>query len=294
MGAIRLSRPATERLLTLVGVRPPWRIPGATPAPSRTATRLGPPAAGTRPGNRPGTPADAAAGAGELDAELSRLGILGDDGVHPDLVAALGVLARAEVLLDLDLAVKRADGVVRFHSWQRMAGDVVVALSTTGGDVELGWHARADWARELSGVPAALPARPGEPGEPDPRCPSPHPVTPVTLPQGLLVATGAALRAGRGDLADALVDEQRLSTAEVRHLHECRARLRVVVTGPTRIRWLGWVLLGDGWRELSVAPPASGTGPAGSAAGTPGVRLTPVAPSAFGQHVEQLVRRVQP
>lgn len=253
MNRLRLTRPAAERLLALAGVGTPWRIP----TPTRTASRLGAPIPdlGTGPA------------AEDPDAELARLGALTADGVHPDLATALGVLDQPRVLLDVDLAARRPGGDARFHSWQRLSGDRVVALSTTGDDLDLAWHRRSEWVDELSRVPGALPA-------------TTSPAAPrrlVTLPQQLLVASGAALRAGRGDLADALAREHHLDPVEVRSLHDCRARLRVVVTGPARVRWVGWLLLADGWRELGLLPDGVG------------LHLTPVTPLLLGVRVERLV-----
>lgn len=248
---LRLTRPAAERLLGLCGARAPWRTPRAA-APA--LGRLGPPPA-TGPGETP-------------DAELARLGALTPAGVPADLAAALRRFAEPAVLIDVDLVVRRAGGDARLHSWQRPSEEQVVALSTTGGDVELAWHHRDAWPLELARTPAAVVA-PVVRGVPL--------TAPLTVPRQLLVATGAARRAGRDDLADVLA-QQVAPVPDLAGLHDCRARLRVVATGPERVGWLGWVLLADGWRELT--------------ADRTDVRLTPVTPTRLGERVERLVNGV--
>lgn len=247
---LRLSRPAAERLLALSGVRPPWRAP-TTPA------RLGP-------------TADRAVGSADPpDTELARLGALTPAGVHPDLAAALHPFAEPEVLVDVDLVVRRGGGDAWLHSWQRPTGSAVVALSTTGDDVELAWHGRDGWPGELARLPGAAP----DPVDTVPQGPR----VPLTVSRQLLVATGAALRAGRGDLA-AVLTHAHGPLPDAAHPHACRARLRVVVTGPDRVRSLGWVLLPDGWRDLTAR--------------RANVRLSPVDPTCLGDRVERLVNGV--
>lgn len=257
-----LSRCVTERLLTRAGARAPWPVvtpPGGT-------HRLGP------------LPTDAAADPdlADPDLALARLGALVPDPadragpplLHPRLVTALRPLREATVLVEIDLAVPAPGGSRRLHSWQWPGPATVAALSTTGGTVEVAWHSRADWSARCAEVPAAVPTL----SPIGPPAPSEDPV--LEAPAGLLLATGTALRAGRPDLAHALAPGSPIGLG----LHECRARLRVLVTGATSARLLGWVLVGPGWRELT----SEGRG----------VRFAPVRPRELGPRVERLVAGV--
>lgn len=252
-----LRRPVAERLLARAGIEAPW--PVATPP--RAVRRLGP---------LPGDAAD------DPDLALARLGALVPDPVAPDgpptlhhrLRDALLPVARATVRVEVDLAVPHPGGHRRLHSWQWPTTHAVAALSTTGTEVEVAWHPRSTWAGQLSELPAAV--------RTDPRGAASEAAGVVEVPTGLLVASGAALRAGRPDLVPALAREVSPS-AEPRllGLHDCRARLRVLVTGPDRARCVGWVLLRAGWRELAAHGHV--------------IRLTPVRPEDLGPRVEHLV-----
>lgn len=252
-----LSRPVAERLLARAGVAAPWPVA----PPPRAVRRLGPLPGGT--GDDP-------------DLALARLGALVPDPVDPEgpptlhhrLRDALAPVAQAAVRVEVDLAVPHPGGHRRLHSWQWPTLAAVAALSTTGSEVELVWHPRGAWAGRLSELPAALwTASRGAVGEQ---------AGPVEVPARLLIASGAALRAGRPELVPTLAREvSPVPGPDLRRLHECRARLRVLVTGPARARWVGWVLVRAGWRELA------GTGQV--------VRLTPVRPEDLGPRVEHLV-----
>jgi hypothetical protein len=187
---------------------------------------------------------------------------LGD--VHPEAAGAMAVFAAPQVVVDLDLAVRRAGGGPRLHSWQRFNEGVVTSLSTAlTGRFELAWYDAALWQTELARA-LTLPGAAARQEQPDP------PAEVMELPFDLLIGTGEALATNRADIFDELVgreadsvtaDGQPLGPAaaheQVHRLHTATtARLQVVGSGTgsagdRRIGWVSWLRFADGWRALT-------------------------------------------
>jgi hypothetical protein len=154
-------------------------------------------------------------------------------------------MSTADLLVDLDVAVRRDGSVTRLRARHALHGGTVHVCASDGGDVRVRILDVRDWRSELAEV-CRVPARRS--------APSPS-LSDVELPWELVVGTGAALGVRRQDLyaellarADAGVREQ------VAQLHVATAgRLRAVGTAPGRRRvgWVVWVLLEDGWRALT-------------------------------------------
>lgn len=186
---------------------------------------------------------------------LARRGLLDDD--H-ELLGAIGLLAKPEVAVDIDVTA----GNARARSWHRLAGEAVATLSTVDGLVfELGWLGAEQWPAELARVPA-LPEDCG-------LLPSEVPVH-VSAPFELVDAACEATRSGRSDLLGVLAaqhdgavlgdDGSPLPTAEAITVlgaltTECRGRLRALVADVSGeqtqvVGVVSWALLADGWHAL--------------------------------------------
>ena len=280
----KLSRPAVEHVAALTGTPLPWEH---LPGPSATQQALdGPAAPAPEPQEDP-------------ESELRRLRLLNVAGdLEPEVAAAMAVLGAPEVLVDLDVSVRRAEapgGYARVHSWQRFRSGRVTSLSTAGGRLlELGWYDDDLWQVELARAVTVRPpvTRAGPPAEV------------VDLPHELLLGSGEALRLHREDVLAELVrrhtgsvhvhdDPAPLGAAgtdeQVRLLHAAAlGRMRTVVsgvgrTGAHRAGWVSWLLFPDGWRALTPHVRA----------GEPRVRVHPVEPLRLGVEVARLVTGVR-
>ncbi len=283
---VRLSRTAVEHLAALTGTPLPW---GRRPGPSATSRALDPQSA-------PATPAPE-----DLDpeAELRRLHLVTGPGeVAHEALAAMAVLGSPEVLVDVDVSVRRAGapaGYVQVHSWQRCHGGRVSSLSTAGGrPMELAWFDEDLWQVELARA-VTLPA---------PATRDVPPATVVDLPHELLLGSGEALRLHREDVLAELVRRHpggvhvdddpapvgaTATDEQLRLLHgSARGRMRTVVAGrgpagDRKAGWVSWVLFPDGWRALT--PHVRD--------GVARVRVHPVDPLRLGVEVARLVTGVR-
>lgn len=282
---VRLSRGAVELVAASAGAPLPWHRSGST---SGLEAALGTPA----PPAGPDAPTD------PLD-EVASLGLLTERGeVHPEAVTAVRVFGTPQILVGLDLAVRRRTapgGFAQLRSWHRFRDGRVTALSTVDGQCfELAWFDDDLWQLELAR--AATVAAPGAGREP--------PASTLRLPHELLLGTGEALRAGPGDLfvelvrrhtgrVHAGVGSEPLDSAatgdQVRRLHTAvLGRMQAVVAGSgtagaRRAGWVSWLLFSDGWRSLT--PYLSD--------GEPCVRLERVPPAHLGIDVVRLVTAVR-
>lgn len=179
--------------------------------------------------------------------------------LDPEVSAALAELSLSDLVVTLDLAVRRGpSGPARLHGLHGVRGDRVTAVSTAfTGVVELTRHDLARWQDELaravtvSSPGAAPPPRPG-----------------LLIPWDLLVGTAAARARHRPEVYDVLVaralgachaGNRELDLAgcheQLRRLHGSPGRLRVVGAGSSgtrrRIGWVSWLLFADGWHALT-------------------------------------------
>ncbi|GAA2139778.1 hypothetical protein GCM10009844_08850 [Nocardioides koreensis] len=280
----RLSRPAVEHLAARTDTPLPWE---RRPAPPATARLDAEPPAAAEP-----EPADPE---GEL--RRSRLVTAAGD-LEPEVAAAMAVFAAPEVLVDVDVSVRRAQapaGFAQLHAWQRFRGGRVCSLSTAGGRMmELGWFDDDLWQVELARAVTV-------------RAPTTRPSAParvVDLPHELLLGSGEALRLHREDVLAELVrrhtggvhaddDPAALGVADtgeqLRLLHGASVgRMRTVVagvgaTGARKAGWVSWLLFPDGWRALTPYVHA----------GEARVRVHPVEPLRLGVEVARLVTGVR-
>ncbi len=166
----------------------------------------------------------------------------------------------ADLLVDLDLAVRRDRWVDRFRARHILRGRTVTLVTADGG-VEVRTVDVRDWRSEL--------ARACRVTAPD-DAPTP-PRSDLELPWDLVVGTGAALATHRQDLyAELLARADDSVRDQLGRLHDATVgRLRAVgtVPGRRRIGWVAWVLYADGWRALTPYPAA------GLACSRPMVRL---------------------
>jgi hypothetical protein len=189
--------------------------------------------------------AAAVAGFGDPADSLARRHLVDASGaLDAGLAGALGLLAKPDVALDLDIAIDNLRG----HSWHRQDGDAVASLATVDGLVfELSWLPLAGWPAELGRV-AALPDD----------CTLRRSQVPdhVEVPFELADAAFEALRSGRGDLVPVLTSGDATLTSVLTAITtEAHGRLRAVVASLTDyesspIGVVSWTLVADGWRSL--------------------------------------------
>ena len=171
------------------------------------------------------------------------------------MTEALGVLAEAEALLEVELGLRLgADAPSQARAWVGVRGETAVSLATvSGAEFELAWGAAAALPEMLAHL-VRLPEEPDQVELPDR----------FTVPVELLAAAEAGAARHRDDLLPALVerfpgavtgaDETPYDAAEaLALLHALRdrmtARLRVVVAGP-RPDVAGvvvWLRVGSQW-----------------------------------------------
>lgn len=191
--------------------------------------------------------AAAVANLGDPADSLSRRRLLTDDGLEPGLAGALGLLAKPDVALDIDVAI---DGL-RGHAWHRQVDDAVASLATADGLVfELSWFPVAGWASEL-GRAAVVP-------DDSPRRSSKVPDH-VEVPFEMADSVFEALRAGRSDLVPVLTSgDATLASVLTAVTTEAHGRLRAIVASVANhesspIGVVSWTLVADGWRALRTA-----------------------------------------
>ncbi len=148
-----------------------------------------------------------------------------------------------DLVIDVDLVVRRGRTTTRLRARHALRGQTVQAVATDGERVEVSRFEVSDWPARLARACAV--------GAP-PTGSSPAPDGPG-LPWDLVVGTGAALSGDRPDLYDELIARDARFGEPVRRLHASLGRLRVVgiVPGRRRIGWISWVLQADGWRVLT-------------------------------------------
>jgi hypothetical protein len=237
-----------------------------------------------------------------VGARLTEVGLLDAAGTpHGDVVAALGVLAAPELMLVLDLAVRREDDAgqeARLRSWFAVRGDVVAQLATASGlEHELAWYGVAGLAGALTRAATIDDPAPEATEEPA------LPVGVVELPYEVFTDGTEAVRRGRDDLlaevvrlapATARVDDAPLAPSATAELvtaleSSTTGRLRMLVSAAgvpgTARRTVGvvsWLRTDGGWRELAAR----------TVDGVPTVRLTPVAAGDLGRSVAPVLAEV--
>lgn len=174
---------------------------------------------------------------------LSRRGLLVDTVLDEGLLGAVGLLAKPEVAVDLDVRA----GSSRVVAWHRQRGGAVASLATSDGLVfEIAWFASQQWAGELARVaqlPEDVAVRTS--AVPD------H----ADLPYELLDAAAEAARTGRSDLLSVLVADLSVINVLTALTTESQGRLRAMVGhvsggDASIVGVVSWVLLADGWRAL--------------------------------------------
>jgi hypothetical protein len=151
----------------------------------------------------------------------------------------------ADLVVDLDLAVRRDGSVARTRSRHVLQGRTVRVITTDEGGLRVRMLDVRAWRSELAQacrVRAPCPAV----SAPDPG---------LELPWDLVVGTGRALRDRRADVYAELMARARPSVRdELALVHRgTTGRLRAVgaMPGRRRIGWVSWVLLADGWQALT-------------------------------------------
>ena len=207
-----------------------------------------------------------------------------------DVAAALARLTRAEVAVDLTLALRRPSGAAtQLSSWHRVVGSDVTAVTSTPSGAELSWFGLDWWPTVLTALAAgSLPATAEATG----------PAARLCLPLELLLAACTAGRGHHDELVAALagrfpgavtvegaVLDQDGAREQLEVLaHEPLGRLQVVVAGVTRrLGILSWLRFPDGWR--AVQPVRGGPSPL--------VRLDPVDTAALAARVAWLTMEVR-
>jgi hypothetical protein len=158
-----------------------------------------------------------------------------------------------DLLVDVDVAVRRGSSVTRVRARHILRGRTVT-LVTADGEVRRRTVDVREWRSELASACRVV--------APDP-APTPPP-TGLELPWDLVVGTGAALTAHRQDLYGELLARADDSVRdELGRLHRAAlGRLRAVGTAPgrRRIGCVAWVLYADGWRAFTPYLGADMTG----------------------------------
>ncbi len=191
-------------------------------------------------------------------------------------------LRAPEIVCDVEVTAPRPDGEpgrARLRCRHGLRGDRVASTAWAGGAVEVAAYGAEHWQTELAraaDVPLPAGARPPQEEV-------------VEVPLETLLATGEALRTGRVDLLDELVrraepdDPARLREQVVRLHAESTGRLLATVArrdgGTSRVGWVTWLLLPDGWRSLTPV----------LRLGRPTVRLAPTTRMDLGADVAALV-----
>jgi hypothetical protein len=177
------------------------------------------------------------------ESSLSRRGLLVDTAVDEGLLGAVGLLAKPDIAVDLDVTV----GSARVTAWHRQRGGAVATLATSDGLVfEIGWFASHQWPGELGRV-ARVPEDVETGGSAVPED--------LDLPYELLDAAAEAARTGRTELLSVLVPDLSVITMLTALTTECHGRLRALVAnvsgdGTDVVGVVSWALLADGWRAL--------------------------------------------
>jgi hypothetical protein len=154
-------------------------------------------------------------------------------------------MSSADLVVDLDLAVRRGRTVERRRARHALRGRSVHVLESTQGDVRSRWVDVRAWPAELADACRV--------SAPDDRAIPPD--DGALLPWDLVVGTGAALSADRPDLyAELVAPADDRARDQLGRLHRATlGRLRAVGLAPgrQRIGWVSWVLVPDGWRSLT-------------------------------------------
>ncbi|WP_408898442.1 hypothetical protein ACJ5H2_04865 [Nocardioides sp. R1-1] len=212
--------------------------------------------------------------------------------VRDAMVEAVGVLAGAEAVVDVELGARLEDGPpTQARAWVGVRGETAASLATvTGAELELAWGATA----ALPEILAHLVRLPDPPGRPEPEIPSAF-----TVPVEVLAASGLGPAQHRDDLLPALVArfpgavtgpdgepyDARAALVLVRTLVErLTARLRVVVPGRhgDAAGAVVWMRVGSRW--LSMRPDV--------VAGVPVARARAVVPRDLAREVGPVLARV--
>ncbi len=178
----------------------------------------------------------------------------------PEVAAALSELSGSELLVTVDLAVRRGPGrLARLRARHGVRAERVTAVSTAlSGVVEIARLDLHDWQAELARAVTVTPSG----------ADLPPPAPELLLPWDLLVGTGAARARHRPEVYDVLVaravgscraGDRALDLAgchdQLRRLHAATGRMRAVGVGPggsrSRVGWVSWLLVADGWRALT-------------------------------------------
>jgi hypothetical protein len=178
----------------------------------------------------------------------------------PQVAAALSELSGSELVVSIDLTVRRGPGrLARLRARHGVRGDRVTAVSTAlTGVVEVARLDLHDWQAELARAVTVTPSETDLP-PPDPG---------LLLPWDLLVGTGAARARHRPEVYDVLVARAVGSCRaggraldlvgchdQLRRLHAATGRMRAVGVGPggarPRVGWVSWLLVADGWLALT-------------------------------------------
>jgi hypothetical protein len=151
----------------------------------------------------------------------------------------------ADLVVDLDLAVRRGRTVERRRARHALRDGSVHVLESNQGDVRARWVDVRAWPAELAD--ACKVAAPDDGAIP--------PDDGAMLPWDLVVGSGTALAADRPDLYAELVSQADDRARDpLGRLHRATlGRLRAVgmVPGRRRIGWVSWVLVPDGWCSLT-------------------------------------------
>jgi len=154
-------------------------------------------------------------------------------------------MSSADLVVDLDLAVRRGRTVERRRARHALRGRSVHVLESTQGDVRSRWVDVRAWPAELADACRV--------SAPDDRAIPPD--DGALLPWDLVVGTGAALSADRPDLyAELVAQTDERARDQLGRLHRATlGRLRAVgiVPGRRRIGWLSWLLVPGGWCSLT-------------------------------------------